>query len=136
MTYAAMWVAGLVVGGLVAWAWASRGAVAAEATARALREQQAKNEEDLAVLRGKLQAEQSGRTAAETALQAERQSLVEQRALLHEAESRLKDVFRALAGEILNTQSHSFLQLAEEKFKGLRSQAGDDLTQRQEAIQG
>lgn len=67
--------------------------------------------------------------------EAERRSLEEQRALLQEAETKLRDAFKALSAEVLGAQSEAFLRLAETKFATLRAEAAGDLGKRQEAIQ-
>src|SRR6266566_2179507 len=120
MTYVATFVAGLLAGGLVAWAWAARRTAAAEATASALRES--------------LRAEQEARSAAQATLETERKNLKEHQALLQNAESGLRDAFTALSTAVLSQQSQSFLQLAEEKFGTLRASADGDLAKRQQAI--
>ncbi len=134
MTYAVVFVAGLLVGGLVAWALAARHAAAAEATASALREQQNKNDAETRALRESLSAARDARTAAQATLDAERKNLEQQRALLRDAESRLREAFTALSADVLNQQSQSFLQLAQQKFEKLRAEADGDLAKRQEAV--
>ena len=134
MTYVATFVAGLLVGGLVAWAWAARRTAAAEATASALREQQGKSESEIVALRESLRAEQEARSAAQATLETERKNLEEHQALLQNAESGLRDAFTALSTAVLSQQSQSFLQVAEEKFGTLRAAADGDLARRQQAI--
>jgi DNA recombination protein RmuC len=80
-----------------------------------------------------------GRSAAEVAdararLDAERRAAVEKVRLLSDAEARLKDAFDALSKHALETNNHSFLQLAETKFAQLKQHADTDLGARQKAI--
>jgi len=75
-------------------------------------------------LRARLEAEQAARVAAETRLEAERASFEEQRRLLDEAESRLKDAFSALSADALKTSRTEFLSQADEKLKPIRDLLG------------
>ena len=134
MTYVAALVVGLLGGVVVSWGLASRRTAGAEAAATALREQRDKNEAEIKTLRESLQLEQSARSAAQATLEAERRNLEEQRGLLRDAESKLREAFKALSTDVLTQQTASFLQLAVEKFRVLRAQADGDLATRQLAI--
>jgi len=70
-----------------------------------------------AELRGRLEAEQAARVQAETRLEAERKNLEEQRALLSEAEGKLKDAFKALSSDALRESRQEFLSTAGEKLR-------------------
>lgn len=85
--------------------------------------------------RNRLEQEQVARAQAETTLEAERAHLAEQRQLLENAQSRLKDVFSALASDTLKASTDEFLKLAKAQFEVLQQRASGDLGQRQEAIQ-
>ena len=134
MTYMAVFVAGLLAGGLIVWGLAARRIATAEAAASFLREQREKNDTEIGALREGLKTEREANSRAQAALEAERKNLEEQQALLRNAESRLKDAFTALSAAVLSQQSQSFLQVAEEKFGTLRASADGDLAQRQQAI--
>ncbi len=127
---------GLALGGIGGWLIAKIRAVAAEAAAKGLREQQEKDEREKVALRERLEAEQKARAAAGASLEAERKNLEEQRKLLEEAKQRLSDSFKALSSEVLGSQSESFIKLAKETFGTLRAEADGDLVKRQEAIDG
>ena len=71
-------------------------------------------------LRGRLEAENQMRVAAETRLEAEQRNLREQRALLDEAERKLKDAFAALSAEALTKSRQEFLGQAEEKLRPIQ----------------
>jgi DNA recombination protein RmuC len=75
----------------------------------------------VAELRGRLEAEQRARVQAETRLEAERKNLAEQRALLDEAEGKLKDAFKALSAEALKDSRTQFLSQADEKLRPIQS---------------
>lgn len=71
-------------------------------------------------LRQRLEIEYGTRVEAETRLEAERKNLAEQRALLAEAEVKLKDAFAALSAEALKESRQEFLGQAEERLKPIR----------------
>ena len=75
---------------------------------------------DVAELRGRLEAEQAARVQAETRLEAERKNLAEQRALLDEAEGKLKDAFKALSADALKESRQEFLGQAGERLKPIQ----------------
>jgi DNA recombination protein RmuC len=110
-------------------------AVSAEVGAEALRRQQDRDQQEIAGLRQKLEAEQHSRAVAETSLQAERKSLEQQQQLLKEAQLKLTESFKAVAGDVLAEESRSFLQLAQQRFDTLRAQADGELSARQQAIE-
>jgi len=136
MIYAALFVGGMLLGGLLAWLFASRSAASAQATVMALRNQGEALRLELDGVRNKLEGEQQSRAAATASLEAERKNLDEQRSLLQEAESRLVDTFKALSSEVMGNQSESFLQLATQSFHKLLAESKGDLSARQEAIAG
>jgi len=72
-------------------------------------------------LRERLEEAQRGRVQAETRLEAERKNLVEQRALLAEAEVKLKDAFAALSSDALKDSREQFLGQAEERLRPLQA---------------
>jgi DNA recombination protein RmuC len=151
-------VAGILIGGLVAWLLASAHAAksmasqledagrrvnAAEGRAAglegALAELRAQNQqaaEDFKKAREQLAAENSARVKAETRLAETIQRLEEEKQLLAEAQARLTDTFKALAGDTLNTSTTAFLKLARETLEKTLAEARGDLGQRQAAIQG
>ncbi|HEY6290272.1 MAG TPA: DNA recombination protein RmuC [Terriglobia bacterium] len=133
---------GLAVGIIGAWMVASsrlrkadHRAVAAEIGAEAMRLQQEADRQEILKLRDKLEMEQHARTAAETLLEAERKALEQQQRLLNDAQTKLAESFKALSGDVLASQSESFLQLARESFSTLRAQANGELMARHQAIE-
>jgi DNA recombination protein RmuC len=91
------------------------------ATAEELRGRIADLEAQAAALRQRLEAEQGARVKAETRLDAERRSFDEQRALLDEAQTKLKDAFAALSAEALKDSRQQFLGQAEERLKPIQT---------------
>jgi len=110
------------------------GRAAAESAVSELRKQAEGLRSDLAAAQQQLQREQAARASAETALAKSQESLTEQRLLLGEAESKLKDAFASLASDALRQSSGEFLRLAGEKFRVLQTEAASDLSQRQVSI--
>ena len=98
---------------------------ARDAQVAELRGQVAAGEKQAADLRQTLQAEHGARAGAEARLQAERQSFQEQRALLDEAQTKLKDAFAALSADALKNTSQQFLATADERLKPIRELLAD-----------
>jgi DNA recombination protein RmuC len=135
-------VTGVLIGAGVAWFLAlsrlrksERRSLAAEAEADALRRQQDAEHQETVTLRQRLEAEQQARVIAQTSLGAERKNLDQQQRLLNEAQLKLTETFKALSGDVLASQSQSFLQLADQKFGMLRAEAEGALKARQQAIE-
>ena len=133
---------GLLIGSAVAWIVAlgcqrkaEHRAVAAESEAGALRHQHDVDRREVTTLRERLEAEQQARTVAQTSLEGERESIEQQQRLLCDAQAKLTATFKALSGDVLALQSHSFLQLAQRKLGTLRAEAEGELAARQQAIE-
>lgn len=158
MEYAFYAVAGLLIGGVVAWLFASAHttkaltarvedaraqAVAAErqaATIEALRLALSSQNDQLTLsverLRENCVSEQAARIKAETQLAETVRRLDAERTLLTDAKATLTDTFKALAGDTLSHSTAAFLQLAKETLEKALTDARGDLGMRQEAIQG
>ncbi len=158
MIYVLSALAGLIVGGCIAWLLASarvtkksaarldeseRRASTAEGKSSAfegmveeLRQQSKRAAEDFDKLRASLATEQSARVTAETQLTETIKRLGEEKQLLEEAKSKLIDTFKAVAGDTLNSTTTEFLKLAKETFDKVLAEAKGDLGIRQEAING
>jgi DNA recombination protein RmuC len=87
------------------------------AKAEELRGQVAKLESRSRELEQQLSDEIGGRRAAEASLAAEQRNLAQQRALLDQAERKLKDAFAALSAEALKTSRTDFLAQADQSLK-------------------
>lgn len=158
MIYFVCVVAGLLVGGILAWLISAnrvrnelalrleeveRRANIAEGRASGLdgtvvelRVQSQKAAEDFEKLRSKLEVEQEARVRAETQLRETIQRLEEEKKLLEEARIKLTETFKAIAGDTLDNSTAAFLTLAKETFDKVLAEAKGDLGKRQEAIQG
>ena len=155
-------VAGLVVGGVIAWLLArertrkeldatldatlSR-AGAAEGKAAALdarlaelrkqmEEQRSRDEEDLRSLRERFSHEHEARVRAETERREVIERLEEEKQFLAQAREKLTDAFKALAGDALSSSNEQFLNLARGAFETILAEAKGDLGKKQEAIHG
>jgi DNA recombination protein RmuC len=137
-------VAGLVVGGGLAWGLArghyraraggEREALAArlagaETLGDEARKQLTKAELDLGEARQTLERERVLRVQAESRIEAARDNIEEQKRLLADAQARLTDTFKALSAEALRESSATFAALAGDRLDA-------QLTRRQEAIDG
>jgi DNA recombination protein RmuC len=114
---------------------AERRAATSEAALPELRGQLRERNADAIALHQRLEAEITGRAAAETALAEERKRLEEQRALLTEAQEKLKDAFHSLAAQALNRNNQSFLDLAKSTLEKFQTDAKNDLQAREKAVE-
>ncbi len=120
MLEAGLLVLGSLVGGLVAWLWASgktRAAVAAQAEVR--RQLDAQLAESGALRQG-LAAEQQARVEAHTRLESSLQKSEELKLLLVNAEKALKDAFASLSAEAIKNNTEYFAKQTEDKVKPLK----------------
>jgi len=158
MTYVLCVLAGLAVGAVVAWILVSarvtqayagkveaaeRRANAAEGrtlglegTIAELRAQNQRVSEELARIREQLASENSARVRAETRLAEALQRLEEEKRLIEDAQTKLTDTFKALAGDTLSASTRAFLTLARETLDKALAEVRGDLGKGQEAIQG
>ena len=142
-------VAGLVLGGVLGWLWASgrsRAAMAreladlqsrsaaADSTTRELREQLTQREAAIDAIRGQLDSERQSRITVETRLQETAKKFDEQRQLLQDAEQKLKESFESLSARALQTNAEQFLTSARKTLEAVLAEARGDLGKRQEAI--
>ena len=67
-------------------------------------------------------------------LEAERNAALERKALLDQADARLREAFAAVSADVLRANSQSFLQLAKASLGEFQKQATTDLERRQETI--
>lgn len=123
-------VAGVVIGGLVAWL-AARARSSQLATRLEERDREVARlgaaERDLRAVREEL-------AGARSQLESERQASAEKLALLQQAEEVLKHTFEALSAEALRKNNQSFLDLAATKLGEFQHGAASDLEARQKAI--
>jgi DNA recombination protein RmuC len=127
--------AGLLIGVVVAYALARGRGDAATGRADELRVRVQALEADAGALRERAAAADRARVEAETRNVAAERRVEDERRFVDEARDRLTDAFKALAADALSGSQRDFLQLADEKFKALREDASGDLETRRVAIQ-
>ncbi len=130
----AVFFAGLVIGGLIAFFALRSSSSAANARVEELRGQLAAASQGFDGLRDKLTRSESAKIEAETRLIESDKRNAEQLALLDDAQRKLETAFKSLAADALARNNQGFLDLAEEKFKALKQTANQDLESRHEAI--
>jgi DNA recombination protein RmuC len=109
---------------------------AAEASASEVRRQADGLRAELAQSRARIEQESNARAGAEASLAKTEQNLREQRGLLDDAQLKLSDAFRSLAGEALNESTNQFLKLAESRLETLQVDATSQLANKKTEIDG
>jgi DNA recombination protein RmuC len=141
-----MAIACLGAGFAIAWAWANSSAGVArlelekraaglDGTVQEVKKQNDALQQDLRLLQKRMEEEQKLRASAEKDAEGQRSNLLEQRRLLDDAQSKLREAFQSLAGEALKASSDQFIELAKSKFDSLQKEAEGDLEHRRLAIQ-
>lgn len=95
-----------------------------------LRDQYVQNQQHLESLRKELVRLDNDRATLVANLESEKKMLQEQRAQLNEMSHRLKETFAELSVEALQKNTDQFINLAEQKFKNLQTQATSSLEQK------
>lgn len=143
-------VAALVVGAAIAWIIAvSRGrvetarvaaelgqqATAADARAKAETERRVAVESDLdAVTEARNELDRRV-SAAEVEVRTAHEQIDEQKRFVADSKKELEDSFKALSAAALEGSTKQFLELAEQRWKTTREEAGADLEKRKQAIE-
>jgi len=109
---------------------------AAESSATEVRRQSETLRSEMAQARTRIEQESSLRAAAEASLSKTEENLKQQRALLDEAQAKLSDAFRSLAGEALSESTNQFLKLAESRLETLQVDANSQLNSKKVEIDG
>jgi DNA recombination protein RmuC len=98
------------------------------------RQQLATSRAETEALRREVLEEKTLRTRAVADVENQRANLEEQKRLLGEAETNLRQAFDSLAAKALQQSTDQFLLLAQERLAKLQQETSGDLSQRQEAI--
>lgn len=109
---------------------------AAESSATEVRRQSDTLRSEVAQARTRIEQESNLRAAAEASLSKTEENLKQQRALLDEAQAKLSDAFRSLAGEALNESTNQFLKLAESRLETMQVDATSQLNSKKVEIDG
>jgi len=97
--------------------------------------QRSRQDRRLESLEAKRETAEHELTRLQEQLNSRQAQLVEQKRLLEEAETKLKDAFRSVGAEALQANNEQFLHLAKKAFEGLMNEARGEGEQRQKAIQ-
>ena len=143
-------VAAVAIGALVAWIVAtSRGrveasrisaelgqrATAAEARADAEEQRRMAVESDLDAVTEARNELDRRMSAAQVEVRNANQQIEEQKRFIAESKKELEDSFKALSAAALEGSTKQFLELAEQRWKTTREEAGADLEKRKQAIE-
>lgn len=90
---------------------------------------------ELDQLRAEARSLGEARQQLTTQLEQQREAFARQDRLLKDAESALKDAFKSLAAETLNSNSQQFMELAKAQLAAAQTEARNDLEKRQVGIQ-
>lgn len=114
----------------------STSAACAEQKASGLSEQLLAEKVISQQLQAQLTEAQREQSSIAAKLQASEQNLVEQRQMLADAETKLREAFASLSSDALQKNNEAFLNLAKEKFTTLSTEAAGSLEQRKLQIEG
>ncbi len=109
---------------------------AAESSASEVRKQSETLRSELAQARARIEQESNLRSAAEASLVKTEENLRAQLALLEDAQAKMSDEFRSIAGKALNESTSEFLKLAETRLETLQADATNQLTNKKVEIDG
>jgi DNA recombination protein RmuC len=125
---------GLLFGSLIAWLALRSRSAALSARLSVMEKELAAGRADLARLQQGYTELVAGKARAESALEAERKTNNEKIELITRASEELRNAFKAMAADALNSNNSAFLLIAEETLKRFQSQARGDLDARQKAV--
>lgn len=136
----------LLLGGVLGWLLArvrSRSSAeelfgrarASEAQAAEFRAQVGMLRDESARFQAQIRQIENDRTAAVTRASEMEKAILEQRAILEEAKSKLSDTFKSLAADALKSSNQDFLTLAKQVLGSLQKEGVTDLESRQKSIE-
>lgn len=139
--------AGLAVGGVVAWLWVERrhrtGAGELRTTVGILQQRNADLEQRCAAeaerceqLRGDVTATRQECARLSAQLESAQRNFEEQKQSLNEAHQKLREAFAHVSAEALSKNNEAFLQLAKQRFATISAEATGSLDQRKAQIEG
>ena len=141
-------VGGIIGGGIAWWIGNSRDEKArtkiadlrgdqadAEARLEETRDQLTQSRSECLTLNGNMRKLEAAWAGAKTRLEEREKQLQEQKALVDRAEVQLSNTFKSLAAQALALNNRGFLDLAEEKLRGLKNETTAELEARKSAIE-
>src|SRR6202161_1516745 len=127
-------VIGLLFGSVIAWLALGTRTSTLNARLSLTEKELAAEKADLERLRQAHTELVAGKARAESALDSERKTNNQKIELVTPASEELRNAFKAMASEALNSNNSSFLVIAEQTLKRFQSQAQGDLDARQKAV--
>src|SRR5271166_4999475 len=127
-------VIGLLFGSLIAWLALRSRTAGLNARLSLMEKELASEKAGLARLQQAHTELVAGKARAESALEVERKTSNEKIELVTNAREELGNAFKAMAADALDSNSMSFLRIAQESLKRFQSEAENDLEARQKAV--
>jgi DNA recombination protein RmuC len=127
-------VIGLLFGSLIAWLALRSRTAALSARLSLMEKQLVAQNVDLARLQQAHTDLVAGKARLESALEAERKASDEKDEFVTRTSEELRNAFKAIASDALNSNSSSFLVLAKERLERFQTEARGDLESRQKAV--
>jgi DNA recombination protein RmuC len=127
-------VIGLLFGSVIAWLVLRSRSAGMHARLSLMEKELAAGKADLARLQAAHTEMVAGKARLESTLESERKTNDEKLELVTHASENLRNAFKVMASDALNSNSSSFLVIAEETLKRFQSQAQGDLDARQKAV--
>jgi len=119
VTASIFFVAGLIIGGIIAWLVASSRARGAEAVNSELRQQIQLKDTEITQIRDERDSEKEQRIKAMAELNESLKNLEEQKVFVNTMKQDMKDTFKALSSDALSISKQDFLNIASERLKPL-----------------
>jgi DNA recombination protein RmuC len=129
-------IAGLIIGGVIAYLFAERRGRTAVIELRAAVAAGEKQGLEMGELRNRLSEAERAAAALSAQLESTKQNLLEQRKLLDDAQTQLRQAFASVSAEALAKNNEAFLELARQRFATLSAEAAGTLEQRKAQIEG
>jgi DNA recombination protein RmuC len=127
-------VIGLLFGSLIAWLALRSRTTGLSARLSLMEKQLVAEKADLARLQQSHTEVVASKARLESALEAERKASDEKMEFVTRASEELRNAFKAMASDALNSNSSSFLVLAKERLERFQTEARGDLESRQKAV--
>ena len=127
-------VIGLLFGSVIAWLALHSRTASLSARLSMTEKELAAEKDDLARLQQAHTDLVAGKARLESALEAERKTSNEKIELITHASEELRNAFKAMASDALETNNLSFLTLAKERLERFQTEAKGDLDARQKAV--
>jgi DNA recombination protein RmuC len=129
-------IAGLLIGGVISYLLAERRGRTAAIELRTAVAASEKQAVETADLRNRLSEAERSAAALSAQLESTKQNLLEQRRLLEDAQTQLRQAFATVSAEALSKNNEAFLELARQRFATLSAEAAGTLEQRKTQIEG